>query len=295
MFEFKEITFEYRELIESYTHFKKENSEMNFTNLYIWKDYYQTSFAQVEDMLVFLHHIPGGETVCSYPCGKGDATKCLKALKKYFDSLGKVIIITNANKAEAEFFLNVFPNGTVTENRDFADYIYSTEALLNLSGKKLHAKRNHLNRFKNKYPDYVYREITPDDFSRCLDFAAGTMKADDFTEEISYDAEYRSLKCLFDNFCKLELKGGLIEIDGEIAAFTIGEQYTPIGALIHAEKADVAYDGIYAAINNEFVKHAWSSTEFINREEDMGIEGLRKAKLSYRPCRFVEKYSCWVE
>ncbi len=295
LFEFKEITFENKELIESCTGNKRENSEMNFTSMYVWKDYYKSRFFLCEGMLVLIHIAPDDRVICSYPCGNGDIERCLTELKRYFDSLGKPLIITNASQREAEIFKSVFPEGEIKENRDFADYIYSTEALMNLSGKKLHSKKNHLNRFKSKYPNYVYRELTEADFSKCMDFAGNVMNVTDHTGEISYDGEYQSLKRLFDNFTKLGLKGGIIEIDGNIAAFTVGEQYTLNGALIHVEKADVTYDGIYAAINNEFVKNEWSHTEFINREEDMGLEGLRKAKLSYRPCRFVEKYICSVK
>ena len=295
LFEFQEINFDTKELIASYIGSDKENSELNFTNMFMWKDYYRSRFFIWKNMIVFMHTLPDGEMICNYPCGIGDEKACLIDLKKYFDSLGKPLVITNANKSEGEFFKTVFPDGEVSKNRDFEDYIYTTQSLISFSGKKLHAKKNHLNRFKSKYPQYIYRELGPEDFDRCMEFSSRIMNPMDYTQEISVEGEYMSLKRLFDNFSELGLKGGIIEVDGNIAAFAVGEQYTTTGALIHAEKADVSYDGIYAAINNEFVKNAWSHTEFINREEDMGVEGLRKSKLSYRPVRLVEKYNCFVK
>ncbi len=292
MFEFKEITIEDKELIDSYIINKKENSEMSFVNLYIWKDYYQSRYCICDGMMVFIHTVPDGKRVCSYPCGRGDVLSCLTKLKEYFAQTGEALVITNATRKEADDFKRFFPCATVTENRDFEDYVYSTDSLISLSGKKLHAKRNHLNRFKNTYKGYVYRPITEDDFSRCIGFAKFISGNLDYSGEISDSGEIRSIELIFEKFHQLGLKGGLIEIEGNLAAFTVCEEHIPGGAIIHVEKADTAYDGIYVAINNEFASNELSHTEFINREEDMGLEGLRKAKLSYRPCRMVEKFIC---
>ena len=112
--------------------------------------------------------------------------------------------------------------------------------------------------------------------------------------DLEYIAELRSIETAFKYFHTLELKGGIIEIEGNIAAFSVGESHTEDCALIHIEKANTDYTGIYVAINNEFVNNTWLDYTYINREEDMGIEGLRKAKRSYKPDHMVEKYMCIV-
>ena len=125
-----------------------------------------------------------------------------------------------------------------------------------------------------------------------MDLAKKLMLQKNDKDSLEYKMEERSLEVMFEYFDALELCGGVIVIDGNIAAFSIGEKLNESCALIHVEKADTSYKGIYAAINNEFVKNEWSDFEYINREEDMGIEGLRKAKLSYRPHHMVKKYIC---
>ena len=187
----------------------------------------------------------------------------------------------------------LFPEVDVKENTSFNDYVYLAENLVNLSGKKLHSKRNHLNKFKATY-DYVYREMVPEDFEPCLELAGRLMRKTRSEESFGYMEELKSIETAFDNFELFKLSGGVIEIDGNIAAFTVGEKLTQNCALIHIEKADTSYDGIYAAINNEFVKNRWADFEFVNREEDMGIPGLRKAKLSYRPHHMVRKFLCII-
>lgn len=292
MLEFKDIEIKDKSTIQNFIDSKTENSEINFTNLFIWAECYSTQYVVWEDVLIIMNISPSGRYLCFFPKGNGNIKKALRQMYEFLHSKGESLVITNASQEEAEIFKEVFPRGTVTENRDFEDYVYLRESLVNLSGKKLHSKKNHLNRFKKHYPDYVYREMTKNDFDRCVALAKRLISEGTREGEISDYWEILSIKRLFENFDVLGLKGGVIEIDGEIVAFTVGEGQNDKYAIIHAEKADTSYEGAYAAINNEFVAKTLTEYEFINREEDMGLEGLRKAKLSYRPHYMIKKYKC---
>ncbi len=295
MFVFKEIGLEDKELFDSFLKNKYENSEANFTNLFLWKDYYNTMYAVADGLLVIMNKSPNGGYHFYYPYGSGDIRGCIAAMRSYVGRLGEPLRITNANREGADLISDMFDNAVINEHISFNDYVYTSRALIDLPGKKLHSKKNHLNKFKKQYCNYVYRSITPEDYPGCVDLARQLILNAEGRENIRYIYEMKSINNAFDNFDYFGLKGGLIEIDGSLAAFSVGEALTDNMALIHIEKADTRYDGIYAAINNEFVRNQWADYEYINREEDMGIEGLRKAKSSYRPHHMVIKYKCIVE
>jgi len=291
MIEFKKLESTSKELFDLYLKNKYPNSEASFANMYIWRDFYRTRYAEVEGYLVVWNSPPGDDDFCYMPYGSGDLALCLAELKKHFESLGKKFIINSASHLEAEMIKELYPDAVVKENRDFFDYVYLTESLITLSGRKLRSKRNHINNFRDSYK-YVYRPIAEADFDSCRELARRAILKTRSEDSDSFLFEMKSIDDAFDKFSFLGLCGGLIEIDGQVVAFTVGEKLTDDCALIHIEKADTDYDGIYAAINNEFAKNAWSDVMYINREEDMGIEGLRTAKLSYRPHHMVEKYIC---
>lgn len=292
MYSFKSITAGDKELFESYFDCNQQNSEANFTNLYMWKDYYKTRFCEDEGFLVVMNTSPDGKNHSYMPWGSGDIKKCLMNMWEYSLGIGEPLRITNATEEQALLFKELFPKSKIKENSSFNDYVYLTESLISLSGKKLHSKKNHLNRFKQKYENYVYRPLKKEDFKPCMVLAERLIVKDGNGDNFEYITELESINTAFENFDRFCLKGGVIEIDGNIAAFTVGEKHRQNCALIHIEKADTSYDGIYVAINNEFVKNEWQECTYVNREEDMGIPGIRKAKLSYRPDHMVRKFMC---
>lgn len=292
--DFRPIDIESKIVFDSFFKNKYENSETSFANLYMWKDYYNTVYTVYDGFLVIVNTSPNGKLHCYMPYGKGNIEKCLGDLYEYVKSQGQALRITNASEEQTTIIKEVFPKVIIRENDAFNDYVYSSEKLITLSGKKLHSKRNHLNKFKATY-DYSYRPMTKEDFASCLELAGKLMLKDRDADSLSYVEELRSINTAFENFDIFEMSGGVIEIEGQIRAFTVGEPLTDECALIHIEKADTNFDGIYAAINNEFVKNRWSDYKYINREEDMGIPGLRKAKLSYRPDHMVRKFMCIVD
>lgn len=288
---FKYLDLNSKNEFERYTKNKYENSETSFANMFVWRDYFNVKYALFGGYLIVVYTDTDGSLNAYMPYGDGELKPCIDEMIKYFDSCGQKLKIVSASFEMSEKIRRLYSNVTITENVNFNDYIYKSESLITLSGKKLHSKKNHLNYFKNNYK-YEYRDIEKRDYNACIELASQLMLKTRDAESLSYKAEYRSIENTFNNFDALGLCGGVIEIDGEIAAFSVGERLTDDCAVIHIEKADTSYRGIYAAINNEFVKNRWSGVKFINREEDMGLEGLRKAKMSYRPDHMVRKFIC---
>ena len=159
--------------------------------------------------------------------------------------------------------------------------------MITLSGKKLRQKKNHLNQFRMQYSNYEYMPIDENTIPLCREAAAQWVETH---HEEGIEDELTAINLLLDHWDALGLVGGCIKLFGRVEAFTIGEMLNEHMALIHIEKANPTIRGLYQAINNEFIRHEFADTQFINREEDMGLPGLRMAKESYNPDHFAEKY-----
>lgn len=179
----------------------------------------------------------------------------------------------------------------IKPDRDHFDYIYTREKLATLSGKKLQGKRNHCNKFRKSFPNYEYRPLTKDMIPECIaveeSWRAVTKEDTDESEELS--EELRSMTRVFDLWDEIGALGGTIWVDGKLIAFTFGCPITNTVFDVCVEKADTAYEGAFSIINQEFAQHLPEQYEYMNREEDLGIEGLRYAKLSYKPDILLEK------
>ena len=184
----------------------------------------------------------------------------------------------------------IYPDAAVTEERDLFDYLYDAKSLCELSGKKLHQKRTHVSNFKKLY-DYAYHRVTPGDDLGLLRRAYEELYLFEDNTDLDFIDEHQAINELISNFDALNLRAGVITVGDKIAAYSIGEKFSTCHALIHTEKADRGFEGAYAMINNCFASEEFSGCVYINREEDMGIPGLRKAKLSYEPAAFNKIYS----
>jgi hypothetical protein len=289
MIPFKDLTLEDKETITQYTmNSHRRNCDLSFSNLCSWRFLYGTQFAEVDGFLV-LRFRAGEKTAHMMPVGNGDLKKVIVALEE------------NAREEEEEFrMLGVTPDMkeeieaampgrfTFTANRDYADYIYLRTDLAHLTGKKYQSKRNHINRFKKMYR-YEYVSLSPEHIRECLRLQTEWCKTNHCEEQEGMLNEGRATIYALTHFEKLGLAGGLLRVDGKIVAFTFGMPITRDTFGVHVEKADTAFDGAYAAINYEFANHIPEQYTYVNREEDLGIEGLRKAKLSYQPAIILEK------
>ena len=181
---------------------------------------------------------------------------------------------------------------THSADRAFTDYIYDRTALETLAGKKLQSKRNHANRFEREYPHYEYRELTPDLAKECWkleeEWAA---KHTDMHARLDADDEQNSMRRVFKHWNELQARGAAILVDGRVVAFTFGGPINYDTFDVCCEKANTDYEGAYAIINRDFVRHLPEQYTLINREEDLGLEGLRRAKLSYQPKILLDKYT----
>jgi len=179
---------------------------------------------------------------------------------------------------------------TIEHVRDLDDYIYESQKLIKLSGRKLQSKRNHISQFERKYTYSVRPLRTSEERDECYRMASTTWLENQDEINIEIQTELGALRRTFDNWDSLGFVGILICVDHHLTAFTVGEVIDEKLAIVHFEKGDTSYMGIYSVINQLFCSMYLSDVQYINRQEDAGVEGLRKAKLSYKPDIMVEKY-----
>lgn len=290
--QFKRAELEDKEIISHYfSHHTSRSCERTFANVYLWSRQYPVKWAVVENTLVFKSE---DEThlAFAYPAGEAsDVRRALEWLTKYCGERKvpfQMYNLTPDNFAQLEEW---YPGRFRIEyDRDSADYVYESEKLATLSGKKLHGKRNHINKFKALYDGrWSYESLTEDNVEECFQMAL-KWREENGCED---DPEKRGEICVTMNalrlFRELELVGGVLKIDGEVVAFTIGEPVCSDTFVVHIEKAFADVEGAYPMINQQFVTHECMDYLYVNREEDTGAEGLRQAKLSYRPVFMVEK------
>lgn len=174
-------------------------------------------------------------------------------------------------------------------DRDQADYIYETEKLATLAGKKLHGKRNHINKFKQLYPDWSYESLSDENVEACFQMALKWRNSNGCNDDPEKNAEMCVSLNSLRLYKELGFKGGVLRNGEKIVAFTVGEELCKDTFVVHIEKAFADVQGAYPMINQQFVEHECMDYTYVNREDDAGEEGLRKAKLSYRPAFLEEK------
>ena len=272
--------------------------DYNFTNLFVWSRAYGQEIARVNGFLVT--HLCG-RMGCSYmyPAGSGDLAAAIDILAREADERRQPLRLVCLTTRQMEELDRLMPGRFAYEaDRDGFDYLYDIDRLADLTGKKLHAKRNHINRFMDNNPSWVYEEITPQTLPECLEmdkeWYRRSMVREGAAEERDLGDEGIALRTAMDHYHALGLEGGLIRVYGEVVAFTMGDRLNSDTYDVHFEKAYGELQGAYAMINREFarwVRAKHPNVRYLNREDDMGVEGLRKAKESYYPDRMVEKYA----
>lgn len=292
MLNFKRVSLEDKEIIDSFLqHHNYRASDLCFTNLFTWGAKFNTEFAVANDWLFIRFRDNNNRNSYLRPIGKGCIKEGISIIledHRQFDNVFQIRGLTNEMIEEIETELpNMFEFNL---NRSVSDYIYTSERLINLGGKKLQSKRNHINRFKREN-NWEYHSLNGEnEFVReCKGLLKVWMKVngDEAEEQDGFDVQ--AVNLMLDNFDYLGLKGGLICVDGDIAAFTIGEPLTEDTFVVHVEKARTDIHGAYTIVNQQFVENEMAGFTYVNREEDLGIENLRKAKMSYYPDILLEK------
>ena len=265
-------------------------SECCFSNLYGWAHKFNTQFAILNDfLLIKFTNAAGG---CSYltPLGKGDLKSAIEAL---YDDCGCKVKFEMSGVTEEmwqqieEAMPDVFEKIPAPES---FDYIYTSEKLIHLTGKKLQSKRNHINRFKkeNKW-EYISLNDHPETLAECRRMLTEWYDLNKESHDNSLRLDYITTSDFLHNFEALGLCGGAICVQNQIAAFSLGTRLTADTFIVHVEKAFTDIHGAYTIMNQQLVENEAANYTYINREEDMGFESLRKAKMSYQPDILLEK------
>ncbi len=263
--------------------------EANPITLFMWKGLYNQKVAVLDDMLFI--RLGEKQDIFLLPFAK-DMKKAVDTLKGYADKNGFPLMFLGSEGVRLDGFKEFFENEfSFEESRDDFEYIYSTEKLKTLSGKKYHSKRNHISAFTRTH-NWQYETLSVNNLNEVFDMADSW--ADYQLTEFGYDkgveVENKALKSLLPQMQKLKIKGGCIRVDGKIVAFTFGSPINSKVFNVQVEKALPEFRTAYSLINREFIANELPSFEYVNREDDLGLEGLRKAKLSYQPEILLKKY-----
>lgn len=267
-----------------------------FLDSFIWREYYNVRYAVSDDKAILWLMDLDGKTGSAMPiCSEEDLEYYFWKLVEYFNTELKAPLYINLADEEAveQLGLKNMPDKfKITEQVDLKDYLYDGNAMRTLSGKKLHKKKNHLNAFKRAYEGrYEYRRLCCSDRGDVWKFLDRWREEKGEEVEEHLDYEVRGIHEILKNCSLLNVRMSGVYIDGHLEAFTIGS-YNPLEqmAVIHIEKANPEIRGLYQFINQQFLIEEFPDAVLINREDDLGLEGLRKAKLSYNPIDYARKY-----
>ena len=289
---FKPIEIGDKALITSFTWPSDfQNCDFSFANMCSWRFFYDSEFTIAEDQLLIRFKIEKmSRFAYMMPVGKGDLGKAIGLLEEDALAHGHPLCLLGITPDAKERLEALFPlRFMYIPERDYFDYIYLKEDLAFLRGKKFQQKRNHINNFKKRYA-YEYVELSGDMIGECLELEGLWFRASQAKEDVDeLSDERRSMIFALEHFNELGLVGGAIRVDGQMVAFTFGAPINHQTFGVHVEKANVNYEGAFTIINQEFCAHLPSGFIYVNREEDLGIPGLRQAKLSYQPFLLLEK------
>lgn len=289
---FKDIEIKDRELFNIFfLEFQPEASEYTFTNLFIWRKHYRFKWSIYRDWLLIISDKDNGSCHAFQPIGPTPRKEAVLMLLEWLKEEKKQNLpaIHRCEKKIVEELLNV-KNIIIEPVREHFDYVYLKEDLIRLEGNKYRSKRNHINKLSRFY-DFKYEELIPTYIEEALKVQEKWCKQKKCEDDISLNDEWDAVKEALFNFHSLELKGGVILIENKVVAFTLAEMLNKHTGVIHIEKADPDIPGLYSLINQKFCESGLKEALFINREQDLGIPGLREAKLSYYPHHFVEKFN----
>lgn len=278
-----------RPVVEDYLRrYPPEISELTFTNLFVWRHSRPVFLAEVENAIVFVTHTgedsDGASFVFGHPLGGASLLSVAKALG--VEVAGFVRVPKNTASTLRDASLRVAPD------RDNSDYVYRVTDLAELAGRRFHKKRNLIKQCLAAYT-CEYEAFTPALIAECSDMQDRWCKARQCGQDPGLCSEAVAIRNMFDYLEECQLIGGAIRLDGRIQAYAVGEDLRPGTAVCHFEKAMPDFRGLAQLMNCWFAKYALKDFEFENREQDLGIPGLRQAKESYYPHHMVDKFNAW--
>ena len=267
--------------------------EQSFGCSYLWRDVYNVQVADVGGFNVVSTSYDGKQSFL-FPAGEGDCRAVLDAMIAHQHEQGSTVLFNSVDSEQREVLERLYPGEfEFAERRSSFDYLYNTSDLTELSGKKYHAKRGHVSAFQRDY-EWTFEPIGENNVDDCLLMNDEWCRRNGCFEDEGMAAESCTVGNALRKMTEIGLFGGLIRVPGYgvngIVAFSIGEKVSQRVCVVHAEKAFTDVKGAYAIINQQFAEHVGTRTQYLNREDDAGSEGLRKAKLSYHPAVLLPKY-----
>ncbi|MBU3092090.1 phosphatidylglycerol lysyltransferase domain-containing protein [Clostridium sp. CM028] len=291
---FKRLMIEDKNVFEKFIYpYKFLSCEYSFTTLYIWREACDVCFTIYKGALIIKKKDFEGRYYFMQPLGysKENLKEIIDALKEYKTENNMEYLFKDLDEGVMEEIRDIYDDAhgiCIKEDRDNFDYLYEAEKLIKLSGKKLHGKKNHYNSFIKKY-NYEVKDIKGEEVVNDVIVAAEKWYAGNNDDDVLY-YELQGIKDIVKDMGIFNNKGIAVYVDEKIVAFSLGEKLNDDLAVIHIEKADTKYSGVYSFINKTFVDTSFSDVKIINREQDLGIVGLRKSKLSYHPFKLEKKY-----
>lgn len=294
MLEFKPITKEDKLWITPLIRCENSRSaDTAFGTMYLWGARGNRFVARSHDRVVLMLR-DGSVSYFLFPFGCGSIVPVINEMKEYCYARSMPLILVGVTENYVPVLERHFPGCfKITQDTQYSDYVYSAEKLATLAGKALHAKRNHINSFISSY-DWRFEPLTPAHVPLCLDMLdRWREESPEHVDDDVYD-EYDTLRLGLREYQELGMYGGVLWANGELVAFTMGEPLCSDTFVAHFEKAYADIRGAYPMINREFVRHIMSifpDVKYINREDDMGMENIRKAKQSYHPDMMILKFN----
>ena len=289
--EFKTLELLDKEIFrEFFKEYKPKISELTFTNLFVWRTHYKFQWSIYKDWLVIVSLEGEFGTYAMEPVGPSPRDEATRVVLEWMreEKKEKNPRIERADERTVSEIEGV--QGIIIEpTRDHFDYVYLREDLVNLAGNKYRSKRNHINQLLRTY-SYQYSDLAPDHIQDCIELQEKWCILRRCEDDMNLLGEWDAVKEILSSYESLDVQGGVVTIENKVMAFTIGQMLNDDTAVVHIEKADPEIPGLYPVINQQFCENNWKDVRFINREQDLGMPGLREAKLSYYPDHMVKKF-----
>ena len=255
---------------------------------FIWRDYHRTEYA-VEDGTLYLR-VSYPEPAFAPPRGAGVSKRSYERIIEQCRAEGRPVLLCAVSEAVLQGVLRIFPDARTRTDRDWSDYLYLSGDITGLAGRRFSGQRNHINRFLRERPEWSFERLTADRIPEVRAFFEKNAREDMKDSPAYVEGNSKALEVL-DNLEAYGLFGGVLYVGGDVAGAAFGETVDDT-LYVHTEKADTGFQGSYPMLVNQFAKmFAGEGIEFINREEDDGVEGLRTSKLSYHPAELLHKYT----
>ena len=280
-----------RALSVAFNLYKGRICDYSAGNVIFWRDHFGISYHLDENFLILKYENMGKRKCFSYPV----SNEPHRAIEKLLELAEDNICLTCLTEKQLEAVRKDFNVTEIIFSEKYDDYLYASEDIVTLRGRKYNGQRNHINKFKKLYPDYRFEMITEENAHLAKDFCEYYFESSKKQTSIS-DIERAQMPELFDNWNEYAQLGGILFVGERVVGVSVGEIVGDT-LIVHVEKADITFEGAYPMLTNCFAREFADNErcQFINREEDCGDEGLRISKKSYHPVEMIRKYAVVIK